>query len=262
MEEKVRMVINGKELEFPPGITVLEAAQREGIDIPTLCYHKALDPAGLCRLCMVEVSGTLRRSVRVSCIQEVKDGLVVETETERIRRNRSILLELFLARARDSVQIIDLAARYGVTSSRFETGGCDDCVLCGLCVRVCREKIGAQALSFSGRGCDRRLSTPFERFSDDCLGCGACAQVCPTQAIRMEDRGTERKIFTWGQVLAKFTLEECDDCGRPFAPQKYIDYIRRKNITHPGFQTSGKICPECERKEMAEKRSKIARYAR
>jgi len=259
MEEKVRMVINGQEGEFPVGMTVLEAVQREGIDIPTLCYHRALDPAGLCRLCIVEVSGSIRPAIRVSCIQEVKEGLIVETETERIRRNRSLLLELFLARARDSVEIIDLAAKYGVTSSRFETGVCDECVRCGLCVRVCREKIGAQALSFSGRGYDRHLSTPFDRLSDDCLGCGACAQVCPTHAIRMDDRGNQRKIYTWGQVFARFTLEPCDACGRPFAPQKYIDYIQKKNIARAGFQTSGKICPECERKEMAQKRSKIAR---
>ncbi len=260
MEEIVQMVINGKELEFPSGITVLEAAQRAGIDIPTLCHHRALDPAGLCRLCIVEVSGSIRHGIRVSCIQEVKDGLIVETDTDRIRRNRSLLLELFLARARDSVEIIDLAAKFGVSASRFETGVCDECVRCGLCVRVCREKIGAQALSFSGRGYDRHVSTPFDRLSDDCLGCGACAQMCPTHAIRMDDRGNQRRIYSWGQVFARFTLEPCDACGRPYAPQKYIDHIQEKNKTRGGFQTGGRLCPECERKEMAQKRSKLTRF--
>ena len=257
MEENVQMVINGKEFDFPSGITVLEAAQREGIEIPTLCYHRALDPAGLCRLCIVEVSGSIRHSIRVSCIQEVKDGLVVETDTERIRRNRSLLLELYLARARDSVEIIDLAAKYGVVKSRFETATCDECVRCGLCVRVCGQKIGAKALSFGGRGYNRHVSTPFERLSDDCLGCGACAQVCPTHAIRMEDRGDQRKIYSWGQVFARFTLEPCDDCGKPYAPQKYIDYIQEKNRSHASFQTSRNLCPKCERQEMAKKRSKL-----
>ena len=94
MPTMLNLTINGKKIEAPEGMTVLEAAKREGIYIPTLCYHEALDPEGTCRLCIAEVSGPIRPTIRVSCIQEVKEGLVVETETERINRNRRLILEL------------------------------------------------------------------------------------------------------------------------------------------------------------------------
>lgn len=252
MSGHVTLTINGRKIEAEAGTTVLEAATREGIFIPTLCYHEALEPEGTCRLCLVEVSGSVRHGLRVSCIQEVQEGLVVETETERVQKNRRLILELLLGRTPYSKALLDLAARCGVTSSRFRTGENDDCVRCGRCVRVCRDKIGVYALCWANRGYHRKVTTDFERLSATCIGCGACAQVCPTGAIRVEDRGDERKIFTWGQVLARFKLERCEHCGTPFAPKRYLDLINERAYKPKGLELINYICPECyEKKDRA-----------
>ena len=248
MPNMINLTINGKEIQSPAGMTVLEAATAEGIFIPTLCYHEALEPEGSCRLCVVEVSGSLRQGIRVSCIQEVKEGLVVETETERIQKNRRLIIELLLGRSPYSKELLDLAAKCGVVTSRFLTGENDDCVRCGRCVRVCRDKIGAYALCWVNRGYERKITTDFERLSEYCIGCGSCAQVCPTGAIKVEDRGNERKIYTWGQVLARFTLEPCKQCGRPFAPKKYLERISEKAYKPKGLKLVDAICPECVKK--------------
>jgi len=245
MPRMVNLTINGRPVEAAEGITVLKAAQHAGIYIPTLCHHEALEPEGSCRLCMAEVSGSIRHSIRVSCIQEVKEGLVVETETERIRRNRRLILELLLGRAPYSKELLDLAGKCGVATSRFRTGEDDDCVRCGRCVRVCRDRIGVYALCWVNRGYDRKVATEFERLSDYCIGCGACAQVCPTGAIKVEDRGDERKIYTWGQIMARFKLERCEHCNTPFAPKKYLELINERSYKPKGLELVNYVCPEC-----------------
>ena len=248
MTEMVNLTIDGKKIQAPPGTTVLEAARKEGIFIPTLCYYPALEPEGTCRLCIVEVSGSLRHSVRVSCIQEVKEGLVVETDTERLNHSRRLILELLLGRSPDAQILKELAKRYGVTTNRFATGENNDCILCGRCVRVCRDEIGAYALCFVNRGPDRRLTTDFERLSEYCIGCGSCANVCPTGAIRVEDKGDQRKIYTWGQVLARFHLERCEHCGTPFAPKKYLELVNQRAYQPKGLEMVEYVCPECFKK--------------
>ena len=245
----VQLTINDKEIEAPESSTILEVARRHGIDIPTLCYHEALEPYGVCRLCIVEVSGSLRKGIRISCIQNVVDGLIVNTESERVLRNRRFLFELLLARSPDSKELIDLAANHGVYESRFYEGDTDDnCVRCGLCVRVCRDKIGAFALCFAHRGYDRMVTTDFESLSEYCIGCGTCAQICPTGAIRMKDEGDDRIIYTKNGVVARFKLETCDLCGIPYAPRKYLDFVKRKSDESLAVNVARDLCPTCARR--------------
>lgn len=251
---KVQMILNDKEIEAPQGATILEVARDQGIDIPTLCYLEALDPFGVCRLCIVEVSGSLRQGLRISCVQTAQEGLIVNTHSERVLKNRQFLFELLLARSPDSKELIDLAARHGVYESRFYTGDTDDnCVRCGRCVRVCRDKIGAYALCFAHRGYDRKVTTDFEAISEYCIGCGTCTQVCPTGAIWMKDEEDERAIYTRDGVISRLKLEKCELCGKPFATRKYLDFVKENSRSIVGVDVEGDICSACARGEKAKK---------
>lgn len=245
----VKMTLNNKEIEASESSTILEVAKKHGVDIPTLCYHEALDPYGVCRLCIVEVGGSLRKGLRISCVQNVVDGLIVNTDSERVKKNRQFLFELLLARSPDSKKLIDLAAKHGVHESRFYEGDTDDnCVRCGLCVRVCRDKIGVFALCFAHRGYDRKVTTDFEALSEYCIGCGSCTQVCPTGAIWMKDEDNQRTIYTRDVVVAKFQLETCGECGKPYAPRKYLDFVMRNSDEKMGVDVMRGLCPACARR--------------
>jgi bidirectional [NiFe] hydrogenase diaphorase subunit len=248
----IRMTLDGKPVAAEQGETLLAVARREGVEIPTLCHHEALGTYGVCRLCVVEVSGSLPRSIRISCGQEALDGLVVETESERVRKIRRVLLELLLARSPGSAELAALARRFEGAPPRFEGGETSDlCVRCGRCVRACREKLGLHALCFAGRGQRRTVSTDFARLSQSCIGCGTCAQLCPTGAIRMKDEGDQRTIATGDQVVARFSLVRCRACGRPYATRKQLDFVARRADEAMGIAARRVVCPDCARLESA-----------
>ena len=184
---KVSFTINDKQLQVEQGRSVLEVAREQGIKIPTLCYHKDLTPYGACRLCLVEIVDGARPGIEASCIYKVTDGLKVKTDTEKVKRARNIIFEFLLARCPDSHKIKKLAEEYGVTRTRIKFNKKENCILCGLCVRVCSEISQRQAESFSGRGTGRKVQTPFNKISDRCIGCGACAYICPVEALLIEE---------------------------------------------------------------------------
>jgi heterodisulfide reductase subunit A len=184
----IPVVIDGQSIQVEEGTTILEAAQRLGIYIPTLCHHPALEPSGACRLCTVEITVGGRSRLVTACNYPIRWEIEVQTASEKVIKGRKLLAELLLARCPNAPEIQRLAASLGVTEARFEPGAEDElCYLCGLCVRMCREIIGQSAISFVGRGVDRQVGTPFLKFSDDCIACGACAFICPTGAIKLED---------------------------------------------------------------------------
>jgi len=192
-DEEVTLEIDGRDVKAKEGMTILEAARRESIDIPTLCYHPALSPFGACRLCSVKITISHgRERIVTACTYPVEEGLKVETKAHEVIMGRKKILELLLARCPNVEKIKDLAREYGVEAPRPRLKLKDEkCILCGLCARICEERMGVSAINFVGRGVDRKVETPFQRTSDInldvCRACGACAFVCPTGAIKLED---------------------------------------------------------------------------
>ena len=190
----INLEINGKPVVTEENSTVLEAARSAGISIPTLCYHEALPPYGGCRLCMVEVTSGTRTKLVTSCTYPVEEGLNVTTDSPKIFNIRKTIVELLLARCPNVPLMQNLAKEYGVDTTRLKIIGDDNCILCGLCVRMCEERMGISAITFAGRGVERRVELPFKEQADICRTCGACAFVCPTGAIKLEDISVNKPI--------------------------------------------------------------------
>ena len=243
-EETIKLVIDNQPAEAQQGQTILEAAKALGIEIPTLCHHPAVPPAGACRICVVEISAGARPGLVPACAYPVQEGLEIQTGSERVRQSRRMTLQLLLARSPGAQVIRELAEEYGAKALPLEKKD-DNCIMCGLCVRVCQQIVGPAAVCFAGRGPEREVSTPYKLMSDVCIGCGACAFVCPTGAIDPAE--------FCGQGLEKIPNEfNCGQDNRtpihiPFpqaVPNKPL--IDRDNCIH--FRTGGcgacqKICP-------------------
>jgi len=181
-QKEITLRIDDREVKAKEEATILEVAKEKGIDIPTLCYCHALSPFGACRLCSVEITDKRgRKRIVTSCNYPVEEGLTVETKSERVIRTRKMLLELLVARCPKVKKIQDLARAYDIQQPRlWIEDEEEDCILCGLCARVCEELIGVSAINFANRGVKREVTAPYHAPSDDCIGCGACAMLCPT----------------------------------------------------------------------------------
>ena len=245
----VMLTINGDPVEAKEGQNVLDVARRAGFEIPSLCHHEAIVPYGACRLCLVEITKGGRKKLTTSCNYEVLDGIAVVTDSPDIRAHRAMVLELLLAEAPDAEPVRVLAKRYGVARPRFSSvrGGAGeelhDCILCGLCVRVCAEVVRADALTFEGRGDKRGVGTPYREASQPCIGCASCAAICPTNRIVVRDSRDTREI--WGQA---FALVHCDQCGAPVMTEAHRDHALRLGPLPADYF---KTCTTCKRKGLA-----------
>jgi len=242
MKDLVTLTIDGREFQAEEGRTILEIARDNGIEIPALCYNEGVEPYGACRLCLVEISKNHRTRLVTSCLYPVEQGLVVNTASERVVANRKMLMELLLARCSGVKVIEDLARKIGVEKPSFKPEYLEknECILCGLCVRACREVVGTSAISLANRGVNREVAAPFLETAPDCIGCGSCVFICPTKCIKMEDKGDIRTIHNW---KVDFKLKKCKVCGNYFAPEKQLEYIRKKlDLPEDFFDT----CPNCK----------------
>jgi heterodisulfide reductase subunit A len=175
----ITLTINGQKTVVEEGTRLLGAIEKQGIQIPTLCHHKALTPYGACRLCIVEIQAPGRApTIQASCSYPALEGINVLTDTDRVKSARKIVAELLLARCPDSEVIQRIAAEQGVHEPRIKKKF-DDCVYCGLCVRMCQERMGRSAIGFIGRGPRKKLEPPFGKHNEMCWTCGACDFICP-----------------------------------------------------------------------------------
>ncbi len=189
--QKITIQINGKDTTVTEGTFLLDALRQAGAFVPTLCNHKQLTPSGSCRLCVVEIEdGGTRRLVN-ACSYPIRGAMQAFTDTEKVLKNRKLLLEMYLGRYPEVPIIQGLAKMAGVTESRFTSElteeAKDACVLCGHCVRACEEFAVERILDFAGRGMARHIDMPFGEVDPHCVGCTSCAYTCPTGAIKIVD---------------------------------------------------------------------------
>jgi len=223
MSKMIKFKVDGLDVEGEKGTPLLDTLLREGFDIPTLCHHEAVTAYGACRLCLVEVTRRGRKRIATSCNYPIMDGIEVVTENEKIRKLRKTIMELHLACTPNSEPLKRFAEAMGVTGTRFKiVDPQNDCILCGLCERVCSEIVNVHAISFNKRGGEKRLSPPYMEASDDCISCGACAYVCPVECIKFEQTSTHRIIKRWGKTSP---LQVSEQTKVAFAPKHQLEYF-------------------------------------
>ncbi|WP_295103856.1 formate dehydrogenase subunit alpha [uncultured Candidatus Kuenenia sp.] len=226
------VIIDGKRVEADPSQTILEAARRVGIRIPTLCHDPRLKPSGACRICVVEVEG--KDNLAASCATPVSEGMKVSTRSEAVLRSRRLNLELLWSNHPNDCLTCDKAGEcslqnlmyeYDVKTSRFVKQNpvpapdesnpaiyrdMNKCIMCGKCVRICDEVQGQHVWTFSDRGIKTRVSTAFEKSMQDggCVFCGHCVSVCPVGALM--DKPVMKKARSWETRKVRTV---CSYCG-------------------------------------------------
>lgn len=210
----INFILNGLEVQAEEGSTILEAARFYGFPIPTLCHMEGLSPYGACRLCVVEIGEGDNAKLVSSCTYSVQEGMKVRTATARVLKARKMVIELLLASCPQSKVVQDIASANNVKQQRFRQEF-EDCILCGLCVRMCEEQMMAKAIGFAGRGESRHITTPFDMASEECRRCGGCIYVCPACQLRCTYTEPDKAI--------------CGGCANLSAPcvykQKFDDML-------------------------------------
>jgi len=247
----IEITIDKKPCTCEKGETILDAAARIGIEIPTLCHHEGLSAQGVCRVCMVEIVENGWSQMVAACIFPIQRPIEVLTDSEKVKKHRAAVISLLLARTPDNERIESLAKRYNVRpAERFMAQRGEKCMVCGLCARAC-SSLGSGAISTVNRGITKKISTPYDEPSAACIGCSACANVCPTGYIDVEEYDGTRII--WGK---KFEMIRCSVCGRHYMPKEQYDYICKK--TGSGDQP---VCENCSQTAIAKKWVGNTKYA-
>lgn len=241
----IELVIDGQTILAEEGKTILEVARQFGIDIPTLCHHDAVTPSGACRLCNVEVypKGSTQSSMVTACNFAAEEGMEVWTNSAKVLETRRLTIELLLAREPESKIIRLLAAELGVAATAFRLEPENTCVLCNLCVRVCREVIKADALRLITR--DEKAVPHIEVSPMKCIGCGACSLLCPSDFIKMEEIDGQRIIWD-----TAFKMKKCVCCGADITTEAHSKFIEEKSGSATAYGVARELCPICRRDAM------------
>lgn len=261
---KVSVTIDGTTVDLDEGQTILHGCRAAGVDTPTICYSDNLTPVNVCRVCVVEVDGN--RTLVPSCSRPAEDGMVVHTDTERVRHSRRMVLELLgsgsdLSQA-DSIQ--DWMEAYEADPGRFDADSSridepvriqddlyirdyDKCVLCYKCVEACGDDAQYTfAIAVSGRGFDARISTEYDVDLPEsaCVYCGNCISVCPTNALQFKSEFDMRQASNWRPEDQEVTTTVCSYCGVGCNLELHVQDERIVKVTSPADHdvTSGNLC--------------------
>ena len=248
-----KVTIDNVTVEVEAGETILDAAKKAGVWIPTLCYHPAVSPSGICRLCMVELDRGDWKQLVTSCNYPVRRDITVSVSSERAVAARKGVMELLLARAPENKQLKELAGRMGVDGTPWPTVSTAqrDCILCGLCTAVCEEVLGRAAISFAGRGMERVVSSPFHQPAEDCIGCGACAAVCPVGTIQIRIHADDGELEI-SPFKTRVKLLRCEQCGAPVVPAPVAEEVlANAKVDWEQFRQRARLCPRCRRRVAA-----------
>lgn len=233
----ITLTIDGQKITVPVGTTVLEAAQQNGIFIPTLCHDPELTKPGACRICVVEIEGM--RNLPASCVTTVNEGMVVQTASDQVVEARKMILDLLLANHPEdcmtcqkfgNCKLADYAYYYGIRHSSFKGDRHNDpvdessavivrdtnkCILCGKCVRVCDEIQGRHVMDFMYRGFNTKVGPAYDMGlgESNCVSCGSCVAVCPVGALT--EKNMRGKARPWEVTKVKTTCSYCG-CGCNF----------------------------------------------
>ena len=230
---EIEITIDGKPMSVPEGATILDAARKLGIETPTLCFLETLTPVNVCRVCVVELEGS--RSLVPACSRKVEPGMVIRTDSERVRLSRRVVLE-FLASSVDvstAPELRNYMKRYGARAEKFGPRAATvtqppkidnelyvrdyaKCILCYKCVEACG--VDAQntfAIGVAGRGFHAHIATEFEipLTESACVYCGNCIGVCPTGALMGKIEYDMRAAGTWNESKQTRTETICPYCG-------------------------------------------------
>ncbi|MFW6081082.1 MAG: 2Fe-2S iron-sulfur cluster-binding protein [Desulfosalsimonas sp.] len=235
------ITIDGQPVNAEADQRLIEVLKKQGMDIPALCYHPALSPAGECKLCSVEVIYPDKPAqIKLSCVVRPSEGMEVRTNNDRVYRARTNAFKNLARYAPESKVIRRLAEKHGIDIGAPP----DECIRCRLCIRACRELVGADALKIEKRGRDgTRYVVP--KAGNKCIGCGTCANICPTGAIQQEDRNGLRIISIRDEIIGQNPLLQCEACGRYFATPKFLSRIEDRTEDHPHVKEHHRYCPTC-----------------
>ena len=261
---QVTVRINGGDVTVDEGDTILTACTQAGIDTPTICYAENLTPVNACRVCVVEVEGN--RTLVPSCSRPAEEGMVISTDSDRVKHSRKMVLE-FLGTANDlseAPQINEWSTEYGVDVTRYADGAArfdqpvkiqdnlyirdyDKCVLCYKCVDACGEEAQFTfAIAMSGRGFDNRISTEFDVALPEsaCVYCGNCIAVCPTNALQFKTEFDLRQENNWREEDQTITQTVCSYCGVGCNLELHVQDNQIVKVTSPADHevTHGMLC--------------------
>lgn len=244
----VEIIVDGKKIKASKGNYLLKELKKNGIKIPALCDHSSVEPWGGCRLCLVKITKEEWKGwgkIVASCLYPVEEGLIVYTKDREVEEARKEVIDLMLARSPQTPLIVELAKEYGIEKTSYEEyKEPTDCILCGLCTRIC-EGLGMNAISLVDRGIGREVAPPFNLEPPDCIGCLSCAYICPTNFIKFEENDKKRKI--WGK---EFEMLLCKNCGKGTVTKMEAEYFsKRQGIDLSVFE----LCDKCKREVYSKK---------